>query len=96
VTWWGWIIFAAYWLVAIWMWRIAAYVVAHDMAYGSLGSDDIAIGILIGAFAAALWPLVGTLYVLTRNDMFLRAPRAKRLAEREARIAALERELNIR
>jgi hypothetical protein len=95
MTWWGWLIFAAYWIVAVWVWRTAAYVVAHD-TYGRVSREDMAFGIVFGAFGAAVWPVTCSIYFACSHDSFLRAPKAERLRAREEHIEELERELGLR
>lgn len=103
MTWWGWVLLAAYLVGALIAWPKVAYVMAHDVGsiYGPDGVD-IFMGFLFGSLAAAVWPATWALYSLVqgKRESLLVAPRPiRRRVEHEQmqqRIAQLERELNIR
>lgn len=94
-----------YFAVAVWFWRRFAWQVAHKEARawshsGYLDNGNISMGIGLGGAQALVWPVV---LFLTKSDAlewFLKEPgstrRKRELDEREARIAALEREVGIK
>src|SRR5205823_5880668 len=107
VTWWGWILFAAYVVGAAVALPRFAFVMANDLAIGRRpGGDDIAFAYFISLMAVAVWPLIWAFhgwYQFARGRNFsgmLVAPRAIRKEQNvgrlQARIAELEREVGIR
>lgn len=101
-----------YLATAVWFWRQFAWRIAHIEArqWGHddrLDSGNISLALLLGGGQALIWPLTICVLKADALEWFLKEPRSSRrrrelherealVAEREARIAALEREVGIK
>lgn len=100
-----WVLLALYVVVAVPVWRRAAYLLAHDVASGKPTGFDIGMSLFIGSFAAMFWPFAVVGYFLWSVSKdghgFLKEPRTvksrdERIRELEERNGRLERELGLR